>query len=279
MLIIDTHAHLYAEDELQYPPAENPLRPPTTTGTLAALKALAIESRISAACAVQTFSFYHWDNRYLCDVSKAHPTCIAGVCLLNPDNSDSPGLLEHFVTEFGIRGLRSYPAADGRLDHPGVRALWRKAEERDLVVNASVDQDCIDDLISMASSFPRLPIVVDHCLITRQSADLPCILKNFLRLARFSNVFAKLSFLPLGSSEPYPYRDMHEPCRRIIAAFGPERCVWGNVFPCGLWSPKSTYAQNLQLFTRELNLGDSAKACILGGTANRLWFNGRLSVQ
>lgn len=279
MLIIDAHAHVYAEDDLHYPPRVDPLRPPPATGTLNSLMSLAEENGVSGFCAVQPLSFYRFDNHFLCDVSKAHRDSIAGVCLLDPGDSRSSQLLESYVTEFGIRGLRSYADSGTRLDHPGVRALWRKAEDLGIVVIVFVDPDGIDDLGVMISNFPHLPIVVDHCLIANQNADLARILKGFLDFSRFPNVYAKLSFLPLGSMEQYPYRDMHEPCRRIIAAFGPERCVWGNTFPCQLWSPKSTYSQNLQIFTRELDLGDAAKACILGQTANRLWFDGKLTVQ
>ena len=279
MLIIDTHAHIYAWDELRYPPAESPVRPPFATGTLESFKNLAVENHVSRCCAVQPFSFYRWDNRYLWDLSDQHRERVAGVCTLNPDDPDSPLLLESCVRRFGVRGLRSYAAADGNLKHSGVRTLWCKALEMGIAVSACVSADKIDELVAMVSSFPALPVVVDHCLITKPTQDLPAILKVFLCLARFPNVYAKLSFLPLGSAEDYPYRDMHEPCKRIIAAFGPERCVWGNTFPCELWSPKSTYSQNLQIFTTELGLSEAAKTCILGRTANRLWFKGNLAVQ
>ena len=276
VLIVDTHAHLYSEDGILYPPTDNALHPPPATGTLNSLMTLVEDNCVSGICAVQPLSFYGFDNSFLCDVSKAHRDSIACVCLLDPDDSRSTQLLERYVTEFGIRGLRSF-ATDGRLDHPGVRALWGKAEELGLVVSVWLSPDRIDDLGVMASSFPRLPIVVDHCLIAKPNTDVACVLKNFLLLHQFPNVYAKLSFLPLGSTEPYPYRDMHEPCHRIIASFGPEHCVWGNAFPCGLWSPGSTYSQNIEIFTRELDLGDAAAACILGQTANGLWFDGKLT--
>jgi L-fuconolactonase len=276
VLIVDTHAHVYANEELAYPPASNPVRPPNEAGTLGTLKKLAGESHVSALCAVQPFSFYRWDNRYLCDLSDHHREVIAGICLLDPDDHQSPLLLETCVKSFGIRGLRSYPAGDGRLDHEGVWALWGKAAELGITVNACVSVDKVDELAMMIFNHPRLPVVIDHCMITKPVRELGAILQSLLQLARFPNVYAKLSFLPFGSEEPYPYRDMHEPCARIIAAFGPDRCVWGNAFPCQLWSPKSSYAQNLRLFTDELGLRTGAKTCILGETANRLWFNSRL---
>lgn len=278
-LIIDTHAHVCAEDELQYPSVPTPKRPPSGTGSLTKLNALARESGVSRVCAIQPFSLYGWDNRYVCSLASTHPTCIAGICLLNPDDPESPQMLERYVSQFGICGLRSYAAANGRLDDPGVRALWEKAQELRIVVNVSVGVEKIDELAGAIASLPDLPLVIDHCLMTQPTSELPNIVKDFLRLARFQNAYAKLNFLPLASAEEYPYRDMHEPCRRIIAEYGAERCVWGNSFPCELWSPKSSYQQNLRLFTNELGLGDAAKACILGQTANRLWFKGSIQTQ
>jgi L-fuconolactonase len=279
VLVVDTHAHIYADEELEYPSTSNPVRPPPEAGSLETLERLARENHISALCAVQPFSFYRWDNRYLCDLSDRHREVIAGICLLDPDDLESPLLLESYVKLFGIRGLRSYPASDGRLDHEGVRTLWRKAAELGITVNACVGVDKVDELATMIFNHPRLPVVIDHCMIMKPVREWAATLQSILKLARFPNVYAKLSFLPLGSEEPYPYRDMHELCIRIIAAFGPDRCVWGNAFPCQLWSPKSSYAQNLRLFTDELGLSEGAKTCILGHTANRLWFNSRLCAQ
>jgi predicted TIM-barrel fold metal-dependent hydrolase len=227
----------------------------------------------------QPFSYYGWDNRHVCDLAGAHRTQVAGICLLDPDDPESPRMLENLVSQFGMRGLRSYTAANGRLDEPCVWALWRKASDLEIAVNVSVSAEKIDELAAMISSFPSLPVVIDHCLTSQPTSELPRIIKEIVGLGRFPNAYAKLSFLPLASTEQYPFRDMHEPCEKIIAAFGPERCVWGNVFPSELWSPQSSYAQNLRLFTAELELGDLARACILGKTANRLWFNGRLCEQ
>jgi predicted TIM-barrel fold metal-dependent hydrolase len=97
-----------------------------------------------------------------------------------------------------------------------------------------------------------------------------------LRLAKFTNAHAKLTFLGMGSAEGYPFRDLHEPCRKIIAVYTPDRCVWGSDFPCELWTPKTTYSQNLRVFTDELGLEMAAKEAILGKTARRLYFRGKL---
>lgn len=279
MLIVDANAHVYSEDELKYPPIRNARRPPAEAGYLNTLKMLIAQNQVSAACAVQTFSFYQWDCSYVCDLSQSHDKQMACVCMVDPDDPASPLLLDRQVKQFGICGLRCFPSSDGRLHHEGVRALWAKSAELGIVVTASVTVEKADELATLMSDFPMLPVVLDHCMITTPVRELQPILKSILALARFPNAYAKLSFLPLGSEEPYPYRDMHEACIAIIAAFGPDRCVWGNLFPCELWSPRSTYAQNLRIFTEELDLNEAVKASILGQTANRLWFNGSLPGQ
>jgi predicted TIM-barrel fold metal-dependent hydrolase len=142
-------------------------------------------------------------------------------------------------------------------------------------VNGFVTQDKRDGLARTLGRFPRLP-VVDHCLIARPGPGLASAVADMMRLAKFANACAQVSFLPLGSVEGSPVRDLHEPCQRIINAYGPERCVWGSNFPCDLWSPKSTYAQNLRMFTHELSVNKKgAHESILGRTAQRLWFRGR----
>ena len=276
MLIIDTHAHIYAEDDVQYPPIQKPIRPPGNSGSVRKLEGLAKENGVAGVCIVQPGTFYRWDNRFICDVSKAHPKNMAGVCTLDADDAKSPALLNGYVTDYGVRGLRSYAASDGHLDHPGIQALWRKAEQLGIVVSVFVDKEKTDEFARMLEKFPHLPVVIDHCFIPKSSPDLNNALADVIRLAKFSNAYAKLSFLPLGSVDEYPFRDMHEPCKRIIAAYGPERCVWGSNFPCELWTPKSTYAQNLRLFTHELGLANAVKESILGRTAEALWFKGKL---
>jgi hypothetical protein len=97
-------------------------------------------------------------------------------------------------------------------------------------------------------------------------------LRALERLAKLPNIYAKLTCGTHGSYRVYPFPDMHDPLKRVIAAFGPERCVWGSNFPNALWSKGASYAQNLHLFVKELGLSLEEKSAILGGTAMQLWF-------
>jgi predicted TIM-barrel fold metal-dependent hydrolase len=230
---------------------------------------------IAGVCIVQPSTFYGWDNRFICDTAVKTQRWTAGVCTLDPDDPHSPGLIQHYVKKYGIRALRSVPARDHKIDSPGVVALWRACVESGIVVNVLCDRDNTDALAHMLENFPRHSVVIDHCLNFKAGSQQDAILADMLRLAKYTNAHAKLTFLATGSAERYPFRDMHEPCRKIIGAYTPDRCVWGSDFPCELWTPKATYSQNLRLFTEDLGLGTAAKDAILGKTARRLYFRGK----
>jgi predicted TIM-barrel fold metal-dependent hydrolase len=276
MLIIDTHAHIYSEDEKKYPPIEKPYRPPAGTGGVSQLKRLVRENGVKGVCLIQTSTFYRCDNRFICDTAVAEQGWTAGVCTLDPDDAHSPGQIQHYAQKYGIRAMRSIPGQDRKMDSPGVAALWKACGDAGLTVNVLCDRDNTDAVARMLEKFRQQPIVIDHSLNMKAGPDSKPILADMLRLAKYSNAHAKVTFIATGSPEQYPFRDMHEPCKQIIAAFTPDRCIWGTNFPCELWTPKATYAQNLRLFTHELGLDARTQEAVLGATANRLYFRGEL---
>ncbi|HLJ12467.1 MAG TPA: amidohydrolase family protein [Planctomycetaceae bacterium] len=272
-LIIDCHAHVYSEDEKTYPAMEKPYRPPAGTGTVAHLEREMQSSGVKSVMAVQTLTFYHWDNSFLADTSRDNKRIMAGVCALNPDDPASPKILEKYVKSYNVRAMRSIPAKSGKLDDPGVEALWATAERLGIVINAFVDAPKQGEVETMVKRHLKLPVVIDHCLNLKAGPTLQPTLKAMQALAALPTVHAKLSFVPTGSAEEYPCRDMHDACRTIIKEFGPERCLWGSCFPCELWCPKVTYAQHLRIFTHEIGLDERTKRALLGETPRRLWFS------
>jgi len=270
--VIDCHAHIYSPDEQKYPTIEKPYRPPVGTGTVEHLRRVMRESGVRYVTAIQTSTFYKWDNRFTADASRDNKDFMAGVCTLDPDDPASPELLRKYAESFNIRGMRSIPAKSGRLDDPGVAALWKTAEELGIVINVLVNADKRSEIEALVARHPQLNVVIDHCLNVKAGPDLDNTLQTMTALANLPTLHAKLSFIPTGSAEEFPFRDMHAPCRQIVDAYGPQRCVWGSDFPCELWCPKVTYAQHLQIFTTELGLAPAAQRAILWETPKRLWF-------
>ncbi len=279
MLAIDTHAHLFSEDEKRYPPRADPSRPPQGTGTIMHLRREMKTAGVTAVCAVQVSGFYRFDNRYILDSSKANPDWIAGVITLDPDDPKSPRLLGEYAREYGIRGMRSIPAADGRLDHPGVRALWKSAADNGIVVNLLIKRALTDQAERLAREFSELPLVIDHCLGLQYESNVTETLQALKRLSERQNMHAKVSSIangPDGCSDGFPCQMFHAVIGDVIRMFGPERCVWGAHFPLEKYAPALTYEQHLKIYTEELPLSAADRAMIVGETANRLWFDGRL---
>jgi predicted TIM-barrel fold metal-dependent hydrolase len=90
MLILDTHTHIYSEDEASYPPVVKPLRPPGDAGSVANLERVTKASGVAGVCIVQPSTFYGWDNRFICDTAVKTQRWTAGVCTLDPDDPHSP---------------------------------------------------------------------------------------------------------------------------------------------------------------------------------------------
>jgi predicted TIM-barrel fold metal-dependent hydrolase len=275
MKCIDVHTHVYSDDDVRYPTITNPTRPQGTSGNLATLKKLAGDNDVSRICVVQPSSCYGWDNRFVCDLALSEPSEIAVICTLNPEDSSSPALVGKMVKQYGIRGIRSIPTSDGHIDHPGVRNLWKACIDNDLTVNVFIKNDKAHELDRLLDEFQGIRCVIDHCLLLAAGQNEKDTLAAMLNLAQYPHTFAKLSFLTMGSAEAYPYSDLHISCRKIISAYTPSRCVWGSNFPCDLWTPRSTYSQNLHLYTSTLGLDTHAQEEIFWNTPSRLWFNGK----
>jgi predicted TIM-barrel fold metal-dependent hydrolase len=108
MLIVDSHAHIYSEDDRLYPPIARPYRPPAGTGTVPHLRRECKAAGVGHVLAVQATTYYGWDNRFLVDAVRANVDWMAGICTLDPDDPGTPDLLEQYSQGHNIRGVRGY---------------------------------------------------------------------------------------------------------------------------------------------------------------------------
>ncbi|MBI3974526.1 MAG: amidohydrolase family protein [Chloroflexi bacterium] len=271
-MIVDTHAHIYCPDETTYPPIERPYRPPAGTGSPEHLQREMLAAGVDKVMMVQTTTFYGWDNSFVRDTAAVCQDWAAGVCTLNPDDPHSPDVLYALVQRSNVRALRTYASGPGRsYDHPGNRRLYDAAREVGIVINALLNVDAAGQLSRLLDDYPEQPVVLDHCLALSAGPKYDATVAAVLELARHPNLHAKLTFLPTGSAEEYPFRDMHGACRQFVDAYGPDRCIWGSGFPTELWCPKTTYTGHLHLLQEELGLSSAEQAAILGATAQRLY--------
>ena len=76
MLVIDCHAHIYGEDEVKYSTIERPYRPPAGKGTIKHLRNEMAASGIRYVTAIQTGTFYRFDNRCTSGFPTTHKKTI-----------------------------------------------------------------------------------------------------------------------------------------------------------------------------------------------------------
>lgn len=275
MLIIDCHAHICSPDEKRYPPKERPLRSPSGKISVEDLRRTSQANGVRAVRAIQTVSFYGYDNRYLCDNAKANRSWMRGVCTLDPDDPRSPGLLRQFGHEYGVSTLRSVPSPSHNtgFDDAGVRVLWKTAAAEGLSIDIFLmKMEMVPSATKILREFPSITVGFCHCMDLKPGPQLAENLSSVVGLSRFRNLYPKLDFIGTGTTRKFPCEDLHEACLAIIGAYGPERCVWASSFPNDLWTPKVTYSEHLRIFTEVLPLNTAARRAILGETARRLWF-------
>lgn len=277
MTIVDTHAHIYHEDEMLYPKKPDPLRPPKNKGTIAHLKQNVADNGIGRVVLVQTGSAYQWDNRLLGDTAKANADWTVGVCTLDPAAEESVGELERLVKGFNVKGLRMEPtkASPVVYDHPNAHRLWQKAQELGVVICAHIQSQFTGELANLLKAFPEVPVVLDHAAYPKAVDGVNSeTVTQVAELASFGNLNVKLTFAVTGSDEAYPFGDMKSIVRKIVDAYGADRCMWGSDFPCELWLKKSTYAQHLALVRDAWGFSDGEQQAVLAGAAMRVWFGG-----
>lgn len=266
MALVETHAHLYSDDDHRYPPKEKPHRPPAGTGTIQHLERMRKEVGITHVVAVQTFSFYGHDNRLLVDTVAEHRDWMVGVCNRPSEGADSPERLAELV-EVGIRGFRlEYPKTGGPFYHPGAVAICEKARELGVVINVHANGTAhFPDVARLLTEFPEVSFCLDHCGYLKP--DEPELLAGVIELARYSNLHAKISFYAEHSVGNVVLG------RRVVDAFGPDRCMWGGNFPAELWHPKLTYGEHLAVLRDQICQGPAERQAILESTPLRVWFS------
>lgn len=184
--------------------------------------------------------------------ARQHPQRLAVMGFLQIDKPESREVIRSWSSRPGMRGLRfvlTQPHQktwwnDGTMDW-----LWPAAEQAGLPV-ALLAGENLAAVGRVAERYPGLKLMIDHLGRLFGSKDDAAFasLPDMLALAKYPNVAVKLSGAPSNSSDAYPYRNIHEPIRRIVDAFGPARCFWGTDItrmPC-------SYRQCVTMFTEEL---------------------------
>lgn len=212
-----------------------------------------------------------WDpnsHELAIEAVRQHPDRFAILGSFPLDRPESHALVDGWRRQPGMLGLRftflqphqrSWPT-DGTVDW-----LWPAAERAGVPV-ALLAADFLPVVGRVAERHPGLRLMIDHLggrggTTSEKDDAYFASLPELVALSRYPNVAVKATGAPGYSSEPYPYRNIHEHLRRIYDAFGPERVFWGtdiSRMPC-------SWRQCVTLFTEELPwLAEQDKELVMG---------------
>ncbi|HCB04220.1 MAG TPA: hypothetical protein DEQ43_08240 [Nocardioides bacterium] len=228
------------------------------------------EAGVAGAVLVPT----SWDpegNQASIDAAREHPDRFVVMGLL--DSLD--GLADRLAgwQDEGMLGVRlpcrQEPCATW-VETGEIELFWTEAESAGIPVTAFGPGSKLDVIAEGARRHPGLRIAIDHLAMAPPDrvVDVPNDeqLERVIALAALPNVSAKLSSLPLFSREGAPFHDMFEPARRVVDAYGPERCFFGTDLsrqPC-------SYPEAIAMIREALaDLSEDELDLVLGGALTR----------
>jgi predicted TIM-barrel fold metal-dependent hydrolase len=220
---------------------------------------------------------------YIAQAYREYPGRFKLVAQIDLDRPDYIEQLEKYRTYLGFVAARlNFPL--GRVDHlevlrsGGLASTLKRAESCGLPMMFAIMGQA-GELAAVAQAYPRLRIIVDHLGVPAAGlsreiggdpGDQPFTsMSQVIELARYDNVYVKVSGAPTASLEPYPFPDLWPHIRLLMNAFGVERLMWGSNFSRTL--PDVTYEQGINYLRDSGQLSREEKEWLLGRTATSVF--------
>ena len=200
---------------------------------------------------------------------------ITDVSLADPDRAMQE-LSQGGIYAFRIRGKSTRPKFRDSLrwmDYSGFHKMFAAGAEHNLALSFLLSPSDLPEVDRMCHKYPDTPVILDHfALVGRQNSFVEEEIVQLCGMARHRRVMLKLGgFYALGGKVP-PYLDMLPLIRRVVDAFGPERCMWESDSPLQTKNGHS-FAAAVDIIRRHADfLTKSDKEQILVRTAEDFFF-------
>jgi predicted TIM-barrel fold metal-dependent hydrolase len=278
MGLIDAHAHIWTPDTAHYPLAEGykkeDMKPASFTAQelLKHAKAVGVD-RVNLI----QMSFYGFDNSYMLDMIKLHDGVFAGTAVIDPHAADPARKMEE-LAKLKVRAFRIHPRlsqqpADKWLRPEGYAKMFAAAAKNKQALSCLIDPDGLPEVERMCSDYKETTVIIDHLArigvdgtIRDKDIDSVCA------LAKHKKVLVKVgAFYALGKKKP-PYDDLGPLIKRVVKAFGPDRCMWESDSPFQVQG-EHTYEVSIELVRKRLDfLTADDREWLLRKTAEKVFF-------
>jgi len=290
--IVDGHVHVWSSDTTRYPlapgfEAKDLWLPSFTPDDHGKYSQTVGPTRLNLV----QMTWYGLDHSYILDLIEQEPQKFVGTGIISvvsdvklPDPGRAMLALScRGIYAFRIRGSEARgPLGNGSrwLGHPGYEQMFAVGAEHNLALSFLMGVADIPELDRMCQRFPDTPVIVDHvCGIRIKDGIFPdAEIRALGELARHKQAMVKLGPVQALGDGKSPYLDLLPLIRRLVDAFGPERCMWESDSggPVPMQNPEQDYASAIALIRDHADfLSATDKDAILCKTAERFFFQRR----
>jgi L-fuconolactonase len=205
-------------------------------------------------------------NDLALDASGSEPDRLKVMARVRFDAADAREQVRNLAADPRVAGIRAVfvRATANQLDDGTADWFWPLAEQLEIPVMFCAPGNWTA-VRQIATRYPDVRLALCHLNLgtgVRDESINPGV-SELVRLAGLDNVAVKTSCLPNYSTAAYPFRNIHDAVRRVIDAYGPERCFWGS----DLSRLRCTYLESVTMMTDGLSdLGPSALGQIMGAS-------------
>ena len=185
-----------------------------------------------------------WTDNWYTRKAASESDRLYGVVMLDPFAEDAATHLRECMAVDGILGFRLGAACPSdrmwETFDPDVTWLrdaieetdfWTAAVETDATVQILCDHGQLDQALELVEAYPELDYLFDHFAHAGPETPTDGTFGRFADLSEYDGVAVKVSEIAHMSETEFPYVDMHDHVRWLVAEFGRERVVWGSDYP------------------------------------------------
>jgi predicted TIM-barrel fold metal-dependent hydrolase len=265
--LIDCHCHVIDparfayQTDTRYRPVGQEIAP------LDHLLRIMDQHDVSHALIVGTNSGYGVDSRPVLDALARGEGRFRGVAVV--ENDISTAELARLKAA-GMVGIAFNTAYHGTEYYAQSQDLLRRLADLGMFLQVQYRDEQLLDLLPLIQS-SDVALVVDHCGRPAPSLGLEQAgFQALLALGRAGRASVKLSGFSQFSADRYPYADTQPYIEALLAAFTPDRCVWGSDWPF-LRAPERIDYGPLIAFIRSLLVEDAVFKTVMSTTPARLF--------
>ena len=195
------------------------------------------------------------NNIYALECVKKYPENFSVMGLVDINNPQLKEDLANWLNQPGMIGIRTHLSKrmrDRWASEQQADILWQSCSEYQIPV-AVFSGGETSYLENVLKKHPKLFLIIDHFGLgpidtsIKYGIDYQSF-RDMMSLSKYSNVYIKVSTLPVRSSSDYPFTDMHQVVQETIKSFRPERMLWATDFTQSLNRNGSTYIEEVNFW-------------------------------